>query len=93
MDDLKKVLFTYGMSNDRMLIITDAPAKDLETFCYKYNEDLENNINNYFNDFKKEFYVKILGDSEVDIFLNDLVDIIGYDLTFDLADYIKENYI
>ena len=91
MDDLKKVLFTYGMSSDCMLIITDAPAEAIKKFCYKYNEDLENNINNYFNDLKKEFYVKILVDSEVDIFLNDLVDIIGYDLTFELADYIKED--
>ena len=91
MNDLKKVLFNYGMSSDCMLIITDAPAEAIENFCYKYNEDLENNINNYFNDLKKEFYVKILVDSEVDIFLNDLVDIIGYDLTFDLADYIKED--
>jgi hypothetical protein len=91
MYDLKKVLFTYGMSNDCMLIITDAPTKDLESFCYKYNEDLENNINNYFNDLKKQFYVKILVDSEVDDFTKDLVDIIDFDLVFDLADYIKED--
>jgi hypothetical protein len=91
MDDIKKVLFTNGMSNDCMLIVTDAPAEVMENFCYKYNEDLENNINNYFNDLKKEFYVKILVDSEVDIFFNDLVNIIGYDLIFDLVDYIKED--
>ena len=31
MEDRRKVLFTNGMSNDFMLIITDAPKEKIET--------------------------------------------------------------
>lgn len=90
MNDLKKVLFTAGMSNDIMLIVTDAPKKELENFCYKYNEDIENGVNSYFDRLKTMYYVKELLDSEIDIFDRELLEVIGYDETYDLYDYCKE---
>jgi hypothetical protein len=90
MNDIKKVLFTNGMSNDCMLIVTDAPKKELENFCYKYNEDMENGINNYFDRLKTSYFVKELLDSEVDNIDRELVEVIGYDEVYDLYDYYND---
>ena len=90
MGDIKKVLFTNGMTSDIMLIVTDAPKKELENFCYKYNEDMENGINNYFDRLKASYFVKELLDSEVDEVDRELIEVIGYDEVYDLCDYYKE---
>jgi hypothetical protein len=89
MEDKRKVLFTSGMTSDMMLIIIDAPKERIEKWCYDYNEGLENNENVYFNELKKEYYVKVLHDSELEN-NNDDVEIIGYDEAYDLFDYYKE---
>lgn len=86
--DRRKVLITYGMSNDKMLIITDAPQKAIENWCSNYVEGLENGQNEYFNPLKKEYYVKVLHDSEEDD--NENIDIIGYDEIYDLNEYYKD---
>ena len=41
MEDRRKVLFTNGMSNDFMLIITDAPKEKIEAYCYRLNKIIE----------------------------------------------------
>ncbi len=82
----RKILITSGMSNDVILIITDAPKKIIEEWCRNYNKELENGKNTYFDNLKKDYYVRILHDSETEI-NNDDVDIIGYDEVYDLFDY------
>ena len=84
----RKVLFTYGMSNDAMIIITDAPKERLEQFCKEYNEDMENGINVGFDRLTAQYFVKELFDSEID--MPELIDIIGYDETYDINDYESE---
>lgn len=91
MNELKKVLFTAGMSNDYMIIITDAPKERLEAFCYSYNEQIENGKEiTAFNELKKEYYLKFLADSEIDNFDKEDIEIIGYSEAYDLFDYYKE---
>ena len=90
MNDLKKVLFTCGMTNDIMLIVTDAPKKAIEDFCYKYNEDQENGCNTYFDRLKSMYYVKEILDSETDVLDHELLDVIGYDEAYDLYDYFSK---
>lgn len=87
MNDLKKVLFTAGMSNDIMLIVTDAPKKAIEDFCYKYNEDMENGATGSFDKLKTMYYVKEILDSEIDGVDRELIKVIGYDEVYDLYDY------
>ena len=61
------VLLTDGMSNDFLLIITDAPTRDIKEYCRYHVEQTENG--GYFELFatlKTQYYVKELLDSEVD---------------------------
>lgn len=91
MNELKKVLFTAGMSNDYMIVITDAPKERLEALCYSYNEQIENGEEiTAFNNLKKEYYLKFLADSETNDFNREDLKIIGYDEAYDLFDYYKE---
>ena len=81
----RKILFTNGMSSDAMIIITDAPKQSIEEWCRKYNEEMENGQNTYFDRLKTLYYVKVLHDSEVDDAED--IEIIGYDEAYDLNDY------
>lgn len=83
----KKVLFTQGMSEDRMLIITDAPKKEIEKWCKNYNREQENGKNTYFDGLKKNFFVKVVYDSGED-FQEDVIDAIGYEEYYDLNDFL-----
>ena len=90
MSDRRKVLFTNGMSNDFMLIITDAPKKAIESYCYRVNKVMEDGEHiEPFDTLKVKHYVKELLDSEVDDI--DDVGIIGYDESYDLCNYY--NYL
>lgn len=83
---LRKVLFTNGMSNDAMIILTDAPKQDIERWCIKYNIDIEEQNNfELFDSLMTQYYVKILHDSEIDMHEN--IEAIGYDESYDLNDY------
>lgn len=89
----RKVLFRNGMSNDFMLIITDAPQEAIVTWCYRYNNAVEDGTYGrekevqLFDTLKAGYYVKELLDSEIDD-LED-VDIIGYDVVYDLNQYTR----
>lgn len=84
--DRRKVLITNGMSNDKMLIITDAPTEAMEKWCRAYNKGLEDGTSILFDPLSKAgYYVRILHDSETDD--NEDIDIIGYDEAYDLFDY------
>lgn len=86
--DRRKVLFTDGMSNDFLLIITDAPKEAIEDYCRYHNRMMEDGGRfELFATLKAKYYVKILLDSEVDD-LED-VDIIGYDACYDFSQYTK----
>lgn len=87
---MRKVLFTNGMSNDYMIIITDAPKESIEEWCYNYNEEMENGKNTYFNMLKENYYVKVLVDSEVNNFDREDIKVVGYDEAYDLSDYYTE---
>ena len=83
MDNMRKVLFTNGMSDEYAIIITDAPKKEIEKWCYRYNEEMENN----FDSLKVMYFVRELVDSEVDEYDRELIEIVGYDEVYDLCDY------
>ena len=91
-EEKRKVLFTNGMSSEFMIIITDAPKTEIEKWCYRYNESVENGTYgkevDLFDSLKAMYYVRELVDSEVD----DIEDakIIGYDEEYDLACYYVE---
>lgn len=86
MQDKRKVLITDGMSNDYMLILTNATKQAIKQWCYNYNEELENGQNTYFNKLQKEYYVEVLLDSELDV--ANIKDI-EYDEIYDLKDYMR----
>ena len=86
MQDKRKVLIADGMSNDYMLILTNATKQAIEQWCYNYNEEIENGQNTYFNKLQKEYYVEVLLDSELDV-VN--IKDIDYDEIYDLKDYIR----
>jgi len=94
--NLRKILFTEGMSNDRMLIITDAPKEKIEEWCYRYNDALENGTFGtevtLFDNLIPDYYVKKVFDSEVDD-IDSMEDVkrIGYDEEYDLAFYYRED--
>lgn len=92
MEDItRKVLITYGMSSDRMLLLTDAPKEEIEKWCRKYNEEMENGNNIYLGDLKRNWYTKVIVDSELHDFDMDDIEIIGYDENYDLSDYYMED--
>ena len=86
-DNTRKILITNGMSDDRMLLLTDAPKEAIEAWCQKYNEELENGNNIYLGDLKKNWYTKIIADSETSDLDRSDIEIIGYDEEYDLCDY------
>ena len=76
--EIRKVAFAYGMHGDYMLILTDAPKSAIENWAREYNKGLEDNNNVYFNPLQKYYYVKIIGDSEVNNLTREDIDIIGF---------------
>lgn len=87
--DRRKVLFTAGMSDDKQIILTDAPKEAIERWCYDYNEAIENgeNIEPY-ETLKATYYVEELYDSEINN--NEDIEVIGYDEVYDLFDYYND---
>lgn len=83
----RKILFVYGMSNDFLLIITDAPKADIEEYCRWHVQQIENGWKNCetFEPLKAKYYVKELLDSEIDEAED--IDLIGYDECYDFGYY------
>ena len=89
MEDRRKVLFTNGMSNDFMLIITDAPKEKIEAYCYRLNKIIDDGGHvEPFDTLKAQYYVKELLDSEIDD--REDAEIIGWVESYDLCDYYTE---
>lgn len=90
----RKVLFTCGMSDDYMLIITNAPKERIEKWCYRYNEAIENGTFGkeveLFDTLKTQYYVREILDSELDSCDKEDLELIGYDEVYDLMDYTEE---
>lgn len=86
----KKVLFVDGMSNDFLLIITDAPKANIEEYCRWHVQQIENGWKNYetFSPLKAKYYVKELLDSEIDD--SEDIELIGYDECYDFSAYDAE---
>ena len=84
---MRKVLFTNGMSDDYMLIITDAQKDAIEEWCYNYNANMENGVNTYFEPLKENYYLKVVADSEINDFNRLDIEIIGYDESYDLCEF------
>lgn len=86
--DRRKVLFTDGMSNDFLLIITDASKAAIENYCRYHNEMMENGGHfEVFGTLKAQYYVKELLDSEIDD--KEDMEIIGYDEAYDFSWYTE----
>lgn len=61
------VLFTDGMSDDFLLIITDASTEAIRNYCRWHVEQMENGGHfELFYPLKTKYYVKELLDSEID---------------------------
>ena len=91
--ELRKILFTNGMSNDRMLIITDAPDSASRKWCYRYNNAIENGEKyELFDTLKTRYCVKEVLDSELDEEAREFVELIGYDEAFELSEFVKGKY-
>lgn len=92
-NSLRKVLITNGMSNDKLLFLTDASKEDIETWCIRYNKQLEDGgYYELFDSLKTLHYVKELLDSEIDD--ADAFEVLGFDESYDLANYVvKETAI
>ena len=92
--DKRKVLITNELSNDAMLIITDAPKKAVEQWCRNYVSEIEDGENTYFDSLEKNYYVKVLYDSEryagegLESSKDD-IDVIGYDEVYELYAYYE----
>lgn len=74
------------MGEDTLLMITDAPRSEIMDLCDAMFSLDSNSLSDYFKDFKRDWYVNILVDSQVDSLgtynLNDPendIDLIGYD--------------
>jgi len=87
--EVRKVAFCYGMSGDHMLILTDAPKSAIEDWAREYNKGLEDNINVYFKPLQKNYYVKVIADSELHDLSWEDFETIGYDESYDLGDYLE----
>lgn len=85
----RKILFVDGMSDDAILIITDAPASRIKQWCKDYVDEQINGQNTYFDSLKKEYYVKILHDSSVED-NNDDIGVIGYRTVYDLSEFSED---
>ena len=84
----RKVLFTDGMSNDFLLIITDAPKEAIESYCRYHNRGMEDGGHfEAFGTLKAQYYVKELLDSEIDE--KEDLEIIGYDEVYDFSQYVN----
>lgn len=83
--ELRKILFTNGMSNDRLLVITDASNEEINNNIKIYQEN--NSESNLLDLFYAANYFKILCDSEIDPL--ECVEVIGYDKAFDLNDSVQ----
>ncbi len=82
----RKVLFTDGMSNDFLLIITDAPKADIEKYCKWHVKQMEDGWKcETFSPLKVKYYVKELLDSEIDD--KEDLELIGYDECYDFSNY------
>ncbi len=88
-----------GMSNDAVIMITNASKGCIEDLCRFVNEFCgeTEKINQYYEDFKRNWYAKIIFDSEEDNTYfgfgeyENNVEIIGYDEVYDLSDYFSED--
>jgi hypothetical protein len=83
----RKVLFTDGMSDDFLLIITDAPKAVIEEYCRWHVCQVENGWKDCetFQPLKVRYYIKELLDSEVDN--REDLELIGYDECYDFSTY------
>lgn len=73
-----------------MIILTDAPKSAIENWCHRYNWEMENDKNSYFDSLKATYYVKVLADSEFD--MEDVKEAIGFDEVYDLEDYLNPDH-
>lgn len=93
----RKILFFDEVRNNAILMITDAPIEELKDLCRFINDfnGKTDIIEQYFKDFEKDWYAKILFNSKNEPYFiygeyeND-IDIIGYDEAYNLSDYLAE---
>lgn len=88
--DIHTVLFTAGMSDDKIVINTTAVEPEIKEWAYKYVEDLENGKGMSFDSLSENHYVKILYDSEIDpIQVFDALAVKDFDEVYDF-DYFEQ---
>lgn len=85
----RKVAFTDGMTRDKMLIITDAPAEKIVKWCIRYLLCTDEGIKiDFLDTLKSKFYVRELLDSSIDGDLED-IELLGYDEEYDLGEIYR----
>lgn len=85
----RRVTFTDGMTRDKMLIITDAPAEEIVKWCIRYLLCTDEVIKiDFLDTLKSKFYVRELLDSSIDGDLED-IELLGYDEAYDLSEIYR----
>lgn len=89
-EHLKKVLVTDGMSNDGLLVETDAPISMLRQWAFQFSEASENGKN---WDYEIPGYkMNVLFDSELNEDTDLTVRDLEADIVYDLGDFGREDY-
>lgn len=83
----RKILVTDGMSSDLLLFMTDAPMeKVIELMiCIKNALDNGDNTTDLYENFKTEWFFKILVDSELETDAKEMARCIGWEREFDMS--------
>ena len=85
----RRVTFTDGMTRDKLLIITDAPAEEIVKWCIRYLLSIDEGIRvDFFDTLKSKFYVRELLDSSLDGDSED-IELLGFDEEYDLGEIYK----
>lgn len=91
---LRKVRITEGMSNDGYLFVTDATNDELQEWANEVADAMYDGDDSYFLDWlSEEHFVKLLYDSELEIFGDELQEAIGWDVSIDVCNSPASLYV
>ena len=91
---LRKVRITEGMSNDGYLFVTDATNDELQEWANEVADAMYDGDDSYFLDWlSEEHFVKLLYDSELEIFGDELQEAIGWDVSIDVCNRPASLYV
>lgn len=85
----RKVLFTNGKTDKKLIMLTNAEKEAIEIICLNYNEWVAKGHTIEFEDVLKiNHFSRVLFDSDLESIDED-IEIIGYSEVYELCDYIR----